>query len=99
MSHGSLHQLRQLGDVGGDALGLVAREQVRGRAPSRLLLEIDVSELLSRAVLYDEASLGLIDGPGRREAAIGDDPLVEIEDEGAYVSSRVEGAQRGLIGR
>jgi hypothetical protein len=37
--------------------------------------------------------------PGRREAALGHDPLVEIEDEGAYVSSRVEGAQRGLIGR
>jgi hypothetical protein len=35
----------------------------------------------------------------RREAAGWHDPLVEIEDEGAYVSSRVEGAQRGLIGR
>ena len=35
-------QLPQLGDVGGDAPGLVAREQLGGRAASRLLLEIDV---------------------------------------------------------
>jgi hypothetical protein len=30
-SHGFSHQLRQLGDVGDDAPGLVAGEEVRGR--------------------------------------------------------------------
>jgi hypothetical protein len=42
--------LRQLGDVGGDAAGLVAGEQVRRRAPSRLVLEIDVGERLAVSV-------------------------------------------------
>jgi hypothetical protein len=40
----ALQQLRQLGDVGGDASGLVAGQQLRRRAPSRLILEIDVGE-------------------------------------------------------
>ena len=47
-------QLRQLGDVGGDAPGVVAGEEVRRRAASRLLFEnrrkrvfeIDVRERL-----------------------------------------------------
>jgi hypothetical protein len=39
---GPLQQFRQLGDVGGDAPGLVAGEQVRRRPPSRLPLEIEV---------------------------------------------------------
>ena len=38
--------LRQLGDVGGDAPGVVAGEEVRRRAASRLLLEIDVGQRL-----------------------------------------------------
>jgi hypothetical protein len=37
-------QLRQLGDVGGDAPGFVRSEQLGRRAPSRLILEIDVGE-------------------------------------------------------
>jgi hypothetical protein len=39
-------QLRQLGDVGGDAPSLVAGEQLGGGAASRLILEIDVGERL-----------------------------------------------------
>ena len=39
-------QLRQLGDVGGHAPGLVAGEEVRRRAPTGLLLAIDVGERL-----------------------------------------------------
>ena len=35
-------QLRQHGDVSGDAPGLVAGHQLGGRSPPRLLLEIDV---------------------------------------------------------
>ena len=58
-----------------------------------------VGERLPVGVADDEASVRFLDGPGQREAALGHDPLVEIENEGAYVSSRVEGAQRGLIGR
>ena len=41
------------------------------------------------AIADDEAGVGLLDGPGRREAALGHDRLVGIEDEGAYVSSRL----------
>jgi hypothetical protein len=40
-------QLRQLGDVGGDAPGLVAGEQLRRCAAARLLLEIGVGECLA----------------------------------------------------
>jgi hypothetical protein len=36
------HQLRQLGDVGGDAPRLVAGEEVGGSAPAGLLLEVHV---------------------------------------------------------
>jgi hypothetical protein len=32
-------QLRQLGDVGGDAPGLIAGEQMRRRAPTGVILE------------------------------------------------------------
>ena len=60
-------QLRQLGDVGGDAPRLVAGEQLGRRAPSRLLLEINVGERLPVGVADDEAGVGLLDGPGRRE--------------------------------
>jgi hypothetical protein len=34
-------QLRQLGDVGGDAPGFVADKELGRRSPSRLLLKID----------------------------------------------------------
>jgi hypothetical protein len=47
-------QLRELGDAGGDAPGLVAREEVRRRAASRLILEVDVGERLPVAVADDE---------------------------------------------
>ena len=45
---------RQLGDVGGDAPGLVAREEFGRRPPSRLLLAIDVSERLPVGVADNE---------------------------------------------
>jgi hypothetical protein len=67
----TLQQLRQLGDVRGDAPGLVAGEQLGRRPPCRLLLEIDVGERLPVGVADDEAGVGLLDGPGRREAALG----------------------------
>ena len=43
------HQLRQLGDVGGDAPRLVTGEQVSSRAPTGLLLEIDTADQDYRA--------------------------------------------------
>jgi hypothetical protein len=43
--------------LGGDPPGLVAGEDVRCRAPSRLLLEIDVSERLSVGVADDETGV------------------------------------------
>jgi len=61
-------QLRQLGDVCGDAPRLVAGEQLGRRAASRLILEVNVGERLAAVVADDEAGVGLLDGPGRREA-------------------------------
>jgi hypothetical protein len=52
-------QLRQLGDVGGDAPGLVAGEQLRRCASARLVLEIDVGERLPVGVGATKMRLGL----------------------------------------
>ena len=51
---------RRLCDVGGNAPGLVAGEQLRRRAAPRLVLEIDVSERLPVRVAYDEAGVGVL---------------------------------------
>jgi hypothetical protein len=55
----------------GDAPGIVGGEQLGRRSPSRLLREIDVGECLPVLIAHDEAVIGLLDGPGRREAACG----------------------------
>ena len=62
-------QLRQLGDVHGDAPRFIAGEQLRRRAPTGLLLEIDVGERLPVVIADDVAGVGLLGGPGRREVA------------------------------
>jgi hypothetical protein len=72
-------KLRQLRDVDGDAPRLVTGEEVRGRAPSRLLLEVDVGERLPVGVADNEADVGLLDGPGRRKAAPSTILLFELE--------------------
>jgi len=43
-------QLRQLGDIAGDPPRLIFREQLGGRSPARLILEIDIRKLLPGAV-------------------------------------------------
>jgi hypothetical protein len=48
-------KLRQLGDVHRDAARLIARQKFSSRAPSRLILEIDVGERLSVVVAHHEA--------------------------------------------
>jgi hypothetical protein len=48
-------QLRQLGDVGGDALRFVACQQVRRRSATGLILEVDVRQRLPVVILPDEA--------------------------------------------
>jgi hypothetical protein len=63
-------------DVRGDPPGFVAGEQLGRRAASRLLFEIHVGERLPVGVADDEAppmqlGVGLVDGPRRREAALG----------------------------
>jgi hypothetical protein len=63
-------QLRQLGDVGGDAPGFVAGEEVRRCATAGLVLEIDVGERLPVVIADDDAGVGLLGRPGRRAAAI-----------------------------
>jgi hypothetical protein len=46
---------------------LVFGEQLSYRSPARLILEIDVSELLAVGVAHDKAGFQLLDRPGRRE--------------------------------
>ena len=41
------------------------------RAPSRLVLEIDIGQRLPAGVADGETGVGFLDGPGRREAACG----------------------------
>ena len=56
-----------LGDVGGDAPGLVAREQTGSRPSSRLILEIDVGERVA-----DDEALGMLsntEGGGKLHAS------------------------------
>jgi hypothetical protein len=61
-------QVWKLGDVGGDASGLVVGEQLGRRAPSQLVFG-NIGEGLPAGVADDEAGVGLFGGPGRREAA------------------------------
>ncbi len=49
----------KLGDVGGDAPGLVAGEQLGRRPPAPLVLAVDVGQRLPVAVADDEAGVGL----------------------------------------
>jgi hypothetical protein len=65
----SRQQLRQFRNVGRNAPGFVAGEQIGSRAPAGIVLEIDECQRLRVAVAHDEAWLSLFDCPGRREAA------------------------------
>jgi hypothetical protein len=62
---------RAVGDVGSDAPRLIFAQQLRRCLSPRLILEIDVGERLPVVVAHDEASVGLVGGPRRREAACG----------------------------
>jgi len=50
---------------------LVPGEQLRRRAPTGFLLEIEVRKRLPGRVADDEGLRVLLDGPGRRGAALG----------------------------
>jgi hypothetical protein len=60
------HQFGQFGDVCRDPPRLIAREQIRGRSATRLVLIIDVAQ---RLPVDDEARAVVLDIPGWREAA------------------------------
>jgi hypothetical protein len=67
---GPRSRLRQLGDVGGDAPGLVAGEEVRRRATARLNLEVDVGQRLpvaSRTVKQASVSSAVQGGGKQRD--------------------------------
>ena len=66
-----LQQLWQSGKIGCDPSRLIFGEQLRRRSPPRLILEIDIGELLPGAVRHDEGATNILDGPKRREAAGG----------------------------
>jgi hypothetical protein len=57
------------GNIHRNPPSLIFRQHLCGRLPLRLVLEKDVGELLAAVVAHDKASVQLIDGPGRREAA------------------------------
>jgi hypothetical protein len=65
----SAQQLRQLGDVGGDAPGLVAGQQVSRRSPAGLLLEIDLDQRAwpFRSLTIKQAALCSSMNPGGRK--------------------------------
>jgi hypothetical protein len=52
-----------------DPSRLVLAKQLGRRSPARLILEINVSELLPAVVAHDKAGIQFLDGPGRPEAA------------------------------
>jgi len=53
----STQQLRQLGDIRRDPPRLIFREQLGRRSPARLVLEVDVSELLAVVIAHDIAGV------------------------------------------
>jgi hypothetical protein len=60
-------QPRRLGDIGGDAPGFVAGQQLGRRTPPRLILEIGIRQRVADVILDDEAGIvRLVDGPGWR---------------------------------
>ena len=60
-----------LGDIAGDPSRLILAEQLGCRSAPRLILEIDVSELLAVVVAHDKAGVvEFLDRPRRREAAL-----------------------------
>jgi hypothetical protein len=69
-------QRRNPGDCPGDAPGVVLAETLQYAPADRLVLEIEVGELLPRAIDHDVALDALLDGPGRRKSAgIGHGPI------------------------
>ena len=63
-------QLRQLGKNCGDALRLVASEQLAPESATRLLFEIYIGKGLPVGVLHHKTAIQFLDGPGRREVAL-----------------------------
>jgi hypothetical protein len=64
-------QLRQLGDIGGDAPRFVLGHEISRRsAPRFLLVVVHIRNRVTVLILHDEASVVVVfDGPGQREAA------------------------------
>jgi hypothetical protein len=56
----STQQLRQLGDIRRDPPRLIFRELIGRRSPARLVLQVDVSELLAVVIAHDIDSRRLI---------------------------------------
>jgi hypothetical protein len=67
----SAQQLRQLGDVGGDAPDLVAGEQLIDRAAVRLVIMVEIAERLTAGVAdVKQASVSSTDqGGGKRRTS------------------------------
>jgi len=69
---GLAQQLRKFGKKSGDPLRLVARQQLATpKSAKRLLFEIHVGKGLPVGVLHHKAAIQFLDGPRRREVALG----------------------------
>jgi hypothetical protein len=66
-----LPQSSHLSDIRRNPPRLVFREQLGRRSPARLILIINVPELLPVAINHDEGRTDILDRSGRREAAFG----------------------------
>jgi hypothetical protein len=61
-------QLRQFDKNGGNALGLITREQfATPKSAKKVLFEIHVGKGLPISVLHHKAAIQFLDGPRRRE--------------------------------
>jgi hypothetical protein len=65
----STQQLRQLGDIRRDPPRLILTEQLGCRSSPRLVLEINIGELLSVVIADDKTGGLFLDRPRRRKAA------------------------------
>jgi hypothetical protein len=67
------YRRRQLLAVGANAIRLAPAVDLRlsNDGPPRLLLEIDIRQLLTRAVLHDKAGVLFLDSPRRRDRSSG----------------------------
>jgi hypothetical protein len=69
-------KLRQLRDIGRDPPRLVFAEQLGGRSPAGLILEINIGELLAAVIADNKTGVLFLDRPRWGKAAGGHETMV-----------------------